>query len=504
MPANPTSLPLDLTANALSNRVTAESHTVGSVEGSTFALDYGSFYTESLVIRMAATGTWLQPGNDFKALHLHKAASKASNREVCQVIHVEDHVTGELLISAQMVGGEYSGNAATIQELIDAQNLDGRDAVWGEILHKPEQFNPASHLHHLNQLYGWEGAINLLEQIRIALLRGDVAVREAMYNYLNSQLDDKQSQIDALQSALQNYQLATTAERGMALLAGLNTPLSNNEKTVHPAYLKNTIDKQYQNRPIARAAVYGHSPNLKKWTLTSSVGDPGEAVAGTGHYRLMGDNGASGIYFIIDPGAEGLTQYELDRPALPEVGNWLQLDRVQGSGRSFTEGYVHDAFWGGYFGRSVYYVHLRVVDVQLGNYKTGAGDLELYFPRELREQYYLQRGNILVTKPFEGVVNIIRISEGYYYINLKRDALEKVPAESRVFPASFFDETDDLYPRVITGADTNLDVLYSDPGFYDEAAAMYMRNYVPIAVREVHEEANETWTDTMFIQLWAY
>lgn len=501
MPANPTSLPLDLTAAALGNRVTAESHTVGSVEGRTFALDYGSFYTESLVIRVAATGAWLRPGNDFMALHLHKAASKASNKEVCQVIHVDDSISGELLVSAQMVGGEYSGSAATIQELIDAQDLDNRTAVWGEILHKPQQFSPANHLHHLQQLYGWEGAINLLEEIRIAILRGDVPVREAMYNYLNAQLSDKQSQIDALHSALQNYQLATTAERGMALLAALTTPLSNSEKVVTPEYLGNTIEKRYWERPIASALVWTDTGNLKDWILIGPRNAPGEEQPGPGHYEILDDDNVGLIEFAYCPGAEGLNAYQDDRPSRPEEGNWVILDKVDGAGSSDMEGLVGAAGWQDVNGVQTWVFTVIPIDQNSGkDYVDGS----LYFPRELKEQALLANENIVVRREFRGLVNIIRSSQGHLIANVKREVLAPLDNGVRVFPAGTFEEASSTHPRVATGADFDLNAWFSGIANRVTAETHYMRGYVPFVVRDTNDAANTAPCSALHLQFWAH
>lgn len=228
-------LPLDLTGEAETNRITGELHTVNDNNGRTITTNYGTFYTNSMVITNLDNGDQLlKPGQDYTLLHLHASASRESGQEVCTVIHVEAHVTGQLSLTYQAVGGDYAGNPNAIRDLIDAIEMDQRAVVWGEILQKPDQFEPAAHLHHLGDLFGWEGMIALIEEIRKAILQGNKPVLDALYHYMDHRFGLKQSQIDQLANTSASY-----TEQGLVKLAlwGTHDP-SNVARAATPNYVR--------------------------------------------------------------------------------------------------------------------------------------------------------------------------------------------------------------------------------------------------------------------------
>lgn len=196
MPLQTPNLPLDLTGSSLANKVVGEAHTVNGVVGRTIATNYGSFFTESLIVRNAGTMAILQPGLHYVAIHLNKQGSLASGKEVCGVINFLNNYDGDVLVDYQAIGGQYSGNVDAIRQLIDSIAQDDRPVTWGSILFAPNQFTPAAHLHHLQELYGWEGVITLLDEIRNNILVGDQGAREAMYKWLEYQLGLQQQAID--------------------------------------------------------------------------------------------------------------------------------------------------------------------------------------------------------------------------------------------------------------------------------------------------------------------
>jgi hypothetical protein len=195
-------LPLDLTAAALTNKIVGEAHTVNGTVGRTIATNYGGFYTESLIVRNADTLVVLQPGLHYVAIHLNKQGSLASGKEVCGVINFLNNYNGDVLIDYQAIGGQYSGNVDAIRQLIDSIAQDERPVTWGSILFAPDQFTPAAHLHHLKELFGWEGVITLLDEIRNNILVGDQGARDAMYKWLEYQLGLQQEAIDVAIAAI--------------------------------------------------------------------------------------------------------------------------------------------------------------------------------------------------------------------------------------------------------------------------------------------------------------
>lgn len=184
----PTTYPLDLTGGALTNQIANELHTFASSADRIFPLSAGPFYTIGLTVRHGVTNELLQPVTQYKALQLHRDASLISGKEVCAVIIVEDATVPSVRISYQCVGGIYSGEASLIQDLIANNPLPLGPVVWGQIIGIPVQFPPTEHLHHIDNIYGAEELVAVLERMRIAIAAGDSPAIAAIYQYIHTLL----------------------------------------------------------------------------------------------------------------------------------------------------------------------------------------------------------------------------------------------------------------------------------------------------------------------------
>lgn len=435
MPTPSTSLPLDLTGEAASNKVVDELHTVNDTVGRTFALNYGSFYTESLLIKKTVDDSYLIPGQDYKALHLHKEASKESNKEVCSVVHVLDHIEGELAIEAQMVGGQYSGNIEAIEELIAAQGLNERPAVWAEILQKPEQFNPANHLHHLNDTFGWEGMINLLEQLRLAVLQGNQPVMDALYQYIAKQLNLKQQQIDQLDQLVRNYPLATVLDKGMAILADTNTPLTNSEKVVTPSYLNNVIKTNYRDRPVASGMFCSRNENNLDFEENTSIGHH------TGYLVTQSINPASpwttsDFYYAVFKYVPPVGYPPRSCMKQPIVGNFLNLHEIDAgmAGPNDVWCWVTNTYVDAVGDIYIYvYLTMRYPYSSANTWTIGKRfatreyKQEAYWPTDVLEGTNIINDHFLVPR-WEGIHSIMRGSaSGRFIVNFTEEAYENIP-----------------------------------------------------------------------------
>ena len=166
--------PLDLTGSASSNAIVNESHTVPRDNSRGFALDYGPFYSESLVITRPSTGEVLKPHIDYIALHQYQEATLIAGQEICAaVLIINEAIAEELSVSYQVVGGGFSSSVSVIQELVEALELDNRAVAWGDIIGKLEAFPAAPHYHDLDDFYGFEYMVSALDRIEAAILHGD-------------------------------------------------------------------------------------------------------------------------------------------------------------------------------------------------------------------------------------------------------------------------------------------------------------------------------------------
>lgn len=192
--------PLDLTGVSPNNLVTGEPQSLANATNRAFVPDYGPFFTRSLVVRSMPDNTILTPGTQYKAVQLFVDATERAGEEICAVIVITDESLGtEYSIDYQVVGGEFSDSTYAIQQMVAALSIDDRAVSWGDLLGKPEQFAPAPHLHDLGDIYGFEYLTVMLEQIRQAILTGDNASHQAIYDYVDHQdglISDRQTQVE--------------------------------------------------------------------------------------------------------------------------------------------------------------------------------------------------------------------------------------------------------------------------------------------------------------------
>lgn len=178
--------PLDTTGKSKDNLVLAEPHVVPRDNSRAFATFYGPFYTDSLVVRQKGNVTPLKKGTDYKPIMLYQDATVMLGLSVSAAIIITNKSLGsEFEIDYQVVGGPFSLSSSAVSDLFEALELDNRKVNWVDVLGKPVRFPPAPHLHDADDLYGMEFVTEALENLRIAILTGDVASHEQIYDYID-------------------------------------------------------------------------------------------------------------------------------------------------------------------------------------------------------------------------------------------------------------------------------------------------------------------------------
>jgi len=195
--------PLDLTGSASSNAIGNESHTVPRDTSRGFALDYGPFYTKSLVIRKASDGEALIAHVDYIALHQYQEATLVAGQEICAAVLITNaDIEGELLVDYQVVGGGFSSSVSVIQELVAALEIDDRAIAWGDIIGKLEAFPPSPHYHDLDDFYGFEYMIAAIDRMTGAIMHGDYYDHELLRQRISNLRVELQQLIDDQAEAL--------------------------------------------------------------------------------------------------------------------------------------------------------------------------------------------------------------------------------------------------------------------------------------------------------------
>lgn len=208
----PTTYTLDLTGASPANLITNEVHTFTTANDRIFPLSAGPFYTTGLAVYHGVTNVLLAPVTQYKALQMHRAGSLASGKEVCAIVIVEDPSVPSVRVTYQCIGGIYSSEATLIRDLIDNNPLPEGPTIWGQIVGIPVQFPPTEHLHHVDNLYGAEEIVAVLERLRMAIAAGDSPSIAAIYQHVhvllaNSNYITEQQVIDLISSTNVPWQL---------------------------------------------------------------------------------------------------------------------------------------------------------------------------------------------------------------------------------------------------------------------------------------------------------
>ena len=219
-------LPLDLSGDAVTNRVTAELHPIAATGNRAIVTQRGPFFTKNLVVRNASTGTVLRPDVDYRPVHMFLEASLRATLEICSVVLVLPACSAsEIEIDYNAIGGEYSASVSSIEQMIASLDLDSRTIYWGDLIGAPEYFPPTAHLHDIGDLYGFEYVVAALESVRRAILMGDQAAFDELRRYIDLQIQELRSlfttglaQIEEHINRTDNPHNTTKAHVGLSLV----------------------------------------------------------------------------------------------------------------------------------------------------------------------------------------------------------------------------------------------------------------------------------------------
>lgn len=161
--------PFDPTGESKDNYIHGEVHKLPVQARRIIVPRMGAFYAKSLVVRKG-TDT-LQLGRDYELAALYHDATVAVGQDVnVLIVFTNDHIVDEIEIDYQVVGGEYTGTFEMIQQYVNTLLIDPRKVRWDDILAKPDFYAPREHFHDINDVYGVNDLVPVLEEIRNALI----------------------------------------------------------------------------------------------------------------------------------------------------------------------------------------------------------------------------------------------------------------------------------------------------------------------------------------------
>jgi hypothetical protein len=223
--------PLDLTGTSPENNVLGELHALEPGINRAAVPRYGAFYTESLVVRDTIDGSVLVKNDQYVPIMYYADPSERSGKEVCAGVIVTDGtVSSEISIDYQVVGGDYANITQVIIDLINNLNLDDREVMWGDLLGRPDAFPPAQHLHDIGDIYGFEFVVQALNEVREAILLGDIASHDELkamiedrYQKALDRAEEVRDELNAHEARTDNPHVVTKAQVGLGLVSNYST-----------------------------------------------------------------------------------------------------------------------------------------------------------------------------------------------------------------------------------------------------------------------------------------
>ena len=94
--------------------------------------------------------------------------------------------------------------------MLNSAEFDNRPVAWGDIIGKPDAYEPAAHYHDAGDIYGFEYVVTAIERVRSAILIGDDATHDEIYRYIDNWGTQLGTQISTLQAQLNAHKADTT------------------------------------------------------------------------------------------------------------------------------------------------------------------------------------------------------------------------------------------------------------------------------------------------------
>lgn len=191
MATTPLRYPLDVSGSAANNKVTGEPYSLAAHVVRSLVPTYSPFFADSVVIT-DSTGRVAVPGIDYKFLDLMSVASSMTlgGKLVYRTILITNPLVASTgVISYQAIGGGFQTSNVTTQAIIDNLARDSRPPAYENILNRPAGLTPTDHFQSANTLVGLEYLVEAINVLRDCVLLGDAVGHDALYGYIDSQVN---------------------------------------------------------------------------------------------------------------------------------------------------------------------------------------------------------------------------------------------------------------------------------------------------------------------------
>ncbi|QZA70802.1 hypothetical protein AH06_18 [Erwinia phage AH06] len=260
---------LDTTGKDPENLIGGERHTVAAgPKNKIFAAYEGPFFSNTAKVRLV-DGSYLEPWVDFQPVHHFPEASKKTGQScTCFIKILNESVSGDVFLEYQVVGGDYTFNSVTLENLLWAIINDERSVLWDNINNKPATYPPSYHIHDIfTDTYGWDDRIAFSNWVSDYLIGGAEALDYVGFtNKVNVVLDELTTiqtsilaQIAAHDAEQDNPHADTRKKLGYTKLQNLATATGNQPVEGQRTDLRLTVKGA---EDILSDAVEGYAVNL--------------------------------------------------------------------------------------------------------------------------------------------------------------------------------------------------------------------------------------------------
>lgn len=182
MPAPaPNTYPFDGTGVNPANRITDEEQNLTIINFRDYHYlipDFAPFYAEGLAIEYrpnpGESFVTLNEGVDYYPALQFIGASRATSKPVYGALSFNNlGLEGQIRLSYNTVGGEWTLSQAALTELITNIIYNPRTTTWEQVVNVPEQFPPLEHSWQLNDMVGEAEILAELDAIEQAILNRD-------------------------------------------------------------------------------------------------------------------------------------------------------------------------------------------------------------------------------------------------------------------------------------------------------------------------------------------
>lgn len=303
MPIQNVSYPFDPTGTAPTNLVQNERQILPPPNAANFVLLIpfaAPYFRSSLQVIYVPTGATLTEGVDYYCTHyFYEATTKVGQPIYGSVTMIDRALVGTVEFRYQTIGGDWTVDTNTLQQILGQTLLDPRHATWEQIVELPYQFPPMGHDHDVNtDLTGMGDVIDAIHDIAQAIVDNATGANESHINDKNNPHETTKAQVGL--SLVANYPPANVSEATAGLVDNrYMTPALT--KVSVTEWVGNTLNSHISNvsNPHGVTKTQVGLPMVENFPMATLP----EALAGLAGNRYMNPAGTKALIEVLTGGS---------------------------------------------------------------------------------------------------------------------------------------------------------------------------------------------------------